>query len=56
MEYAIQTLEKERRMIERNIRENNLMNSDMKQAKQEFSKVTALKKAIQILKIKNRRS
>lgn len=43
-------------MIERNIRKNNLMNNDMKQATQEFSKITELKKAIQILKTKNRKS
>ena len=43
-------------MIERNIRNNNLMNDDMKQAIQEFSKITELKKAIRILKTKNRKS
>ena len=56
MQFAIQTLEKERKMIERNIRKNNLMNKDRKLATLELSKITELKKAIQILKIKNRKS
>ena len=56
MQYAIQILEKERKMIERNIRKKDLMKNDMKEATQEFSRITELKKAIKILKIKNRRS
>ena len=56
MQYAIQILEKEKKMIERNIRKKDLMKNDMGEATQEFSRITELKKAIKILKIKNRRS
>lgn len=54
MLYAIKTLEKEKKSIERNIRENNLMQADMRKATSELSKITELKKAIKILKIKDR--
>ena len=52
MEHAIRTLAKERKAIERNIRKNDLMKSDMKKARKELSKINELKKAIKILKQK----
>lgn len=54
MKYAIQILETEKKNIERNIRDNNLMQDNMKKATQDFSKITELKKAIKILKLKDR--
>ena len=53
-QYAILILEKEKKTIERNIRDNKLMQSNMRKATQELSKITELKKAIKVLKIKNR--
>jgi len=55
MKHAIQTLENERKSIERKIRENNLMQNNMKIAAQELSKITQLKKAIKILRCKDRK-
>jgi len=55
MQYAIETLEKEKKSIERNIRNNNLMQADIRKATQELSKITELKKAIKILKIKDKK-
>lgn len=55
MQYAIQALEKEKKTIERNIRSKNLMQSDMRKATKELAKITELKKAIKVLKIKNRK-
>lgn len=54
MQYTIQILEKEKQLIERSIRENSLMQNNMKKATQDFSKITELKKAIKILKLKDR--
>lgn len=55
MQYVIQLLETEKKNIERNIRDNNLMQNSMKKAGQELSKITELKKAIKILKLKDRK-
>lgn len=53
MLYVIQLLETEKKTIERNVRDNNLMQNSMKKAAQELSKITELKKAIKVLKNKN---
>lgn len=55
MQYAVQTLEKEKRNLERNIKSNNLMQADMRKATEELSKITELKKAIKVLKSKNKK-
>lgn len=54
MKYAIQTLEKHIKTIDRNIRDNKLMLTNMRKATSEFSKITELKKAIKVLKLKDR--
>lgn len=55
MEYVIQILQREKKSIERHIRNTNLMQTDMKEAVQELTKITAIKKAIKIIKLKNRK-
>ncbi|MCL1650592.1 hypothetical protein M2T70_16645 [Elizabethkingia anophelis] len=55
MDYVIELLEENRKYLERHIRDNNLMQKDMKKATEELSQVSQLKRAIKILKLKNRK-
>nr|WP_315028580.1 hypothetical protein [uncultured Chryseobacterium sp.] len=55
MEYVIELLEKNRKFLERNIRQTNLMKTDTNTAILELNKVGELRKAIKILKLKNRK-
>ena len=52
MEYVIELLEAEKRQIDRKIKDSGLMKKDMKKAMVELSKVTEIKKALKILKLK----
>lgn len=52
MKYSINILESEKMRIDRSIKNNNLMNKDMRKAMAELSKISELKKAIKILKQK----
>lgn len=52
MEYAIQILEKEKRSIERSIKENYQVQDDMRRVRGELAKISKLKRAIKILKQK----
>ncbi|MCG8318466.1 MAG: hypothetical protein MI921_03100 [Cytophagales bacterium] len=52
MEYVIELLEAEKRQIDRKIKDSGLMKKDMKKAVVELSKVTEIKKALKILKLK----
>ena len=52
MEYVIELLEAEKRQIGQKIRNQRLMEKDMKKAVTELAKVTEIKKAIKILKLK----
>jgi len=54
MEYAIQLLEKEKRVLETGIRAEDLMHRDMRRATQHFKNIGELKKAIKVLKVKSR--
>ena len=54
MEYAIELLEENKKSLERHITHTNLMHTSMSKATLEFKKVNALKRAIKLLKIKNR--
>jgi hypothetical protein len=53
MDYAINLLKSEKKKIDREIRNDNLMQQDMKKARAEMSKINELKRAIKILKQKN---
>lgn len=52
MEYVIELLEDNKRYLERYIRDNNIMQKDMKQAAQQMGQINQLKRAIKILKLK----
>ncbi|WP_226294419.1 hypothetical protein [Aquimarina algicola] len=52
MEEVIKILEEEKKHINNKVRANNLMKEDMKKAVAELSKITQIKKAIKILKLK----
>lgn len=55
MDYVITLLEQEKKRIERHVRNTDLMQQDMEKAVRELTKVTAIKKAIKIIKLKNRK-
>lgn len=55
MEYAIEVLKQHQKTIERMVRNDNLMLVDMSQATKELHKMTQLKRAIKILKLKNKK-
>ena len=55
MDYVIKLLEENQRYSERHIRDNNLMQKNMKKAAEELSHISQLKRAIKILKQKNRK-
>lgn len=53
MDYVIELLEENKKYLERNIRDNNLMQTNMRKATAELSQISQLKRAIKILKLKN---
>jgi len=55
MEYTIELLEKERNRIEKYVRVHNLMEKDIGKASKELTRVSELKRAIKILKLKSRK-
>ena len=55
MEFAINLLQGHKKAIDRNIKTADLMQKDMTLASLELAKVTALKKAIKILKHNNKK-
>ncbi|WP_158500335.1 hypothetical protein [Sphingobacterium sp. ML3W] len=55
MDYVIELLEKNKKYLERNIRDNKLMQTNMKKATEELGQVSQLKRAIKILKLKNKK-
>lgn len=55
MDYVIELLEENKKYLERHIRDNNLMQKNMKKASEELSHVSQLKRAIKILKLKTRK-
>ena len=55
MDFVIDVLEKQKRAIDRNIKDVNLMQKDMTKASREMEKVSELSRAIKYLKSKNRR-
>ena len=55
MEYVIDLLEENKRYLERQIKKTGLMQTDMRNATKELHRVTELKKAIKILKQKQRK-
>lgn len=55
MDYVIKLLEDNQKYLERHIRDNNLMQNNMKKATEQLSQVGQLKRAIKILKLKNRK-
>ncbi|WP_400261284.1 hypothetical protein ACFX5U_15320 [Sphingobacterium sp. SG20118] len=52
MDYVIELLEVKRNYLERDIRDNNLMQMNMKKATEQLHQVGQLKRAIKILKQK----
>lgn len=52
MDYAIKILEKEKKIIEQQIRQEDLMHQNMKQATQYLKNISEIKRAIKLLKVK----
>jgi hypothetical protein len=55
MDYVIDMLEENKKYLERHIKKVGLMQTDMRKATKELHRVTELKKAIKILKQKQRK-
>ena len=55
MDHVIQILEREKKLIERYIREADLLQNNMRMARLELLKVSEIKKAIKIIKLKKER-
>ena len=55
MEFAINLLQEHKKAIDRNIKSTDLMQKDISLASRELAKVSALKKAIKILKLNNKK-
>ncbi len=55
MEYVIELLEENKKYLERNVIKTNLMQVDMQKATRDLKKVSELKRAIKILKSKDRK-
>lgn len=53
MDYVIELLEENKKYLERNIRDNNLMQINMKKATEQLGQISQLKRAVKILKLKN---
>lgn len=56
MEYAIELLEKDRRNLERRIKNSELMKHDIQKASIDLQKLSDLKKAIKLLSVRSRKS
>lgn len=56
MEYAIELLEKNRRNLERTIKNSELMKHDIQKASIDLQKLSDLKKAIKLLSVQSRKS
>ncbi|MEH6307196.1 hypothetical protein RYH73_16230 [Olivibacter sp. CPCC 100613] len=56
MDYVIQLLEREKKELEVDIRQGDLMHKNMKQATQYFKNISELKRAIKVLRAKARGS
>lgn len=52
MDFVIDLLQSHQREIDRSVKNNDLMQKDMRMATRELAKVSQLKKAIKILKLK----
>ncbi len=52
MDYIIQLLEKEKKLLESDVREQDLMRKNMHQATLHFKNISDLKRAIKILRTK----
>lgn len=55
MDFVIALLKEHKKGIERNIKRQGIMRKDMTKASHELAKVSKLKRAIKILKLKNRK-
>lgn len=55
MQYVIQLLEAEQKNIDRDIRDNKLMQTNMRKATVQLSRLNEIKKAIKILKLKEKK-
>lgn len=55
MKYVIELLEENKKFLKRNVTKTNLMQDNMQKATRELKKISELKRAIKILKIKNRK-
>lgn len=56
MKYAIELLEKDRRNLERTIKNSELMKKDIQKASVDLQKLSDLKKAIKLLSVRSRNS
>ncbi|MFA7447614.1 MAG: hypothetical protein WCY77_04190 [Weeksellaceae bacterium] len=56
MEYAIELLEKDRRNLERTIKNSELMKHDIQKASIDLQKLSDLKIAIKLLSVRSRKS
>jgi len=54
MDYVITLLEKEKKTLERTIRDEDLMHKNMKQATSQLKNISEIKKVLKILKAKTR--
>lgn len=55
MEFAINLLEEHKKAIDKSIKSTNLMQKDISKASQELSKISQLKKAIKVLKLRSKK-
>ncbi len=55
MDYVIEVLEKEKKVLEGSIRNEDLLHKDMKQATRYMKNIQELKRAIKVLKAKTLR-
>lgn len=54
MKYAIEILEKSRKILERNIKKEHLMHKNINKATELMQQISQLKKAIKVLKQKDK--
>lgn len=54
MDYAIQLLEKEKKVLEKMIKGDDLMHKNMRMATQGLKNINEIKRALKLLKIKTR--
>lgn len=55
MDYVIELLAENKKYLERHIRDSKLMHVNMQKATVELNRVSQLKRAIKILKLKNKK-